>query len=152
VVGATGRRVSRAVHLSCLRDVGGIPERPLQLRTVSLTVLLSRDFRRIAAQLVWSKASGIAGMASFFPPLPHSSPSRLLSPDLLLLPRCLLQGLLGRSSVVHGRGAALAICGRALVSAHPAEFPSLHAVHLGGRVNHPLHGRLGRVLVSQSRY
>ena len=44
---------------------------------------------------------------------------------LLLLPRRLLQGVLGRPAVVRRRRAAQDVSGRAIVSAHPAEHPPL---------------------------
>ena len=55
----------------------------------------------------------------------------LLPLHLLLLPRRLLQGVLGRSAVVRGRRAAQELLGRALVPADPAERPPLLHVHRG---------------------
>ena len=66
----------------------------------------------------------------------------VLPADLLLLPRRVLQGVLGRPAVVHGRRAALELLGRELVSARPAERPSLHALPVARR---PARSSLRRV-------
>ena len=74
------------------------------------------------------KPGDVARVAAVFAGAADPADSRLLPVDLLLLPRRVLQGVLGRSAVVHGRRAALELLGREFVSAHPAERPSLHAV------------------------
>ena len=76
------------------------------LRPVSLAVLLAGDLRRLAAQLVRTEARGVARVAAVLAGAAHPADPGLLPADLLLLPRRVLQGVLGRSAVVHGRRAA----------------------------------------------
>ena len=90
-------------------------------------------FGDVAAQLVRTEAGGVAGVAAVFAGAADPADPGVLPADLLLLPRRLLQGVLGRSAVLHRRRAALELLGRELVSAHPAERPSLHAVPVGRR-------------------
>ena len=90
-------------------------------------------FGVVSAQLVRPEARGVAGVAAVFAGAADPADPGALPADLLLLPRRVLQGVLGRSAVVHGRRAALELLGRELVSAHPAERPSLHAVPVGRR-------------------
>src|SRR5262245_50618697 len=60
----------------------------------------------------------------------HSSVSRALPLHLLLLPRRLLQRLLGRPAVVRRRRAARQeLLGRALAAPGPAERPPLLCLH-----------------------
>ena len=72
-------------------------------------------------------------------PIPGAVPA-----DLLLLPRRVLQGVLGRPAVVHRRRAATRLPGRALVSAHPAERSPLHAVPVGRGAPDSLRWTCGR--------
>ncbi len=81
------------------------------------------------AQLARTPAGRVASLASVLAGAAHPADSRALPADVLLLPRRLLQGVLGGSPVVHRRRAAVHVLGRELVSAHPPELPSLHAVH-----------------------
>src|SRR6202040_1436217 len=66
---------------------------------------------------------------------------------LLLLSRRLLQGFLGRPAGVHGRRAAEALPGRALLPADPAEHPPLLPLPVADPPGHPLARRLGRAVV-----
>ena len=66
VVDPAPRRVPRLVDLPRLLDVGGVPGRPLHVRPVPLAVLLSGNFRHVAAQLVRSEAGGVARVAAVF--------------------------------------------------------------------------------------
>src|SRR5215472_10724810 len=95
-----------------LHDVGCFPRKELLLGTVSFSVLLARNFRRIPACVVWADACVVAGVAALFAGPVDPSISRPVSLDVLLLPRCLLQGVLGGPAVVHGRGAAQILPGR----------------------------------------
>ena len=67
------------------------------------------------------KPAALAGLAAVLAGAAHPAVSRPLPLHLLLLPRRLLQGVLGRSAVVRRRRAAQELLRRALVSAHPAE-------------------------------
>ena len=89
-----------------LRDVGGVPGQPLHVRPVPLAVLFAGAVRRLAAQLVRAEAGWWPAWLPFSPallilPIPGSVPLHLL-----LLPRRLLQGVLGRSAVLRRRRAA----------------------------------------------
>ena len=126
----------RTLDLHRLRHLGGVSGRALHVRTVPLAVLFSGDLRRFAAQLVRAATGGLARMAAVFaraadPPDPWPLPA-----DLLLLPRRLLQGVLGGSAVLHGGRAEVDVLGREFVSPHPAEHPSLHAVPLARGARH----------------
>src|SRR5215467_811395 len=88
----------RSWIVCCLYDVGRFPREKLLFGTISFTVLLAGTFRRIAARVV-------AGMAALFAGAANPSISRPLSTHVLLLPRRLLQSVLGGPSVVRGWGA-----------------------------------------------
>src|SRR3954470_4948731 len=81
----------------------------------------------------------------------HTSDPRPLPPDLVLLPRGVLQGVLDGSAVVHGRRAAKELLGRTLVPARHAERPSLHAVPVARRAGDPLVRRAQRIPVRRPR-
>ena len=80
-----------------LLDLGGIPRRPLCLRQLFVAVLFAGDFWIFAARYFWRSTGVVAGLASFFAGFPNFVGARWISFYLLLLSRCLLQGLLGRS-------------------------------------------------------
>src|SRR5437667_1455678 len=63
LVDSAARRVPRTVDLHLLLDVGGVPGRSLQLRTVSLALLFSGNIRKLTAQLVWSETGVLARVA-----------------------------------------------------------------------------------------
>ena len=71
------------------------------------------------------KPACVAGWLPFSPALLILPIPGVLPAHLLLLPRRVLQGVLGRPAVVHRRRAAQELLGRELVSADPAERPSL---------------------------
>src|SRR5438105_14817121 len=95
VVDSAARRLRCAVRVSRLRDLGGIPERALPIRQLSLAVLLAASFRRRCGQLVRAKANMVARAASVFTGAHHPAVSSRLQSNLLLLPRSLLHVLLG---------------------------------------------------------
>src|SRR5688572_4443720 len=106
VVGTAGDRPRCSYRFPYLRDVGGVPERQLQLRPIPVAILLAGDLRRSGPCVVRSAAGLVAGLAPVLarpdhPPLPGA-----LSVHLLLLPRRLLQGLLGRPSGMYRRRAS----------------------------------------------
>ena len=57
-------RLPGALGLHRLRDVGGVPGRPLHVRPVPLAVLLAGALRRLAARLVRAEAGLVAGVAA----------------------------------------------------------------------------------------
>ena len=88
----------------------------LFLGTVLLAFLLSRNLRRFAARLVWSQARLVAPVVAFFAGTPDPLGARPVPRHLLLLPRRVLQGLLGRPALLHR--------GRAAQDATSASIPS----------------------------
>ena len=76
-----------------------------------LAILLAGNFWRFAAQLVWAEADLVAGLANFFSGATRSLGAGRISAHLLLLPRRLLQSLLGRSAGMHRRRAAQNLSG-----------------------------------------
>ena len=71
------------------------------------------------------QAGLVAGVAAVLAGADHPAVPGLLPLHLLLLPRRVLQGVLGRPAVVRRRRAAHVYLGRALVPADPAERPPL---------------------------
>src|SRR6185503_2681094 len=116
--------LSRIRRVSGVRHVGGLSERLLYLRSLHLPFLLTRDLRQLPTRVVGWETALVSKLSPFFAGAANSLDTRRLPPYLLLLPRCLLQVILGRStSVCRGR-AAQDIFGRTKFSADPAEFPS----------------------------
>src|SRR5689334_4161507 len=97
MVAAATRRLHDSERFRRVRHVGGVPERALHVRALSLALLLARDLRRFAPRLVWAEAVLVAGVRSLFAGADHPALSGLVPLHLLLLSRRLLQGLLGRS-------------------------------------------------------
>src|SRR6185295_18693843 len=85
MVGHAGHRFSRLVRVHRLRDVGGLSERALSLRTISLADVLARAFRLVAAQLVRSEARVVARCTPLLAYVSHHRRPARLSPHLLLL-------------------------------------------------------------------
>src|SRR5262249_46141935 len=104
----------------------------------------------VTAQLVWSEAGELAWLAAVFSRAVHPADSRSLPADLLLLSRGVLQSVLGRSTVVHGRRAAIELPGREFISAPSAELPSLRAVSLARSPADSVRGRLEGAVVHGS--
>src|SRR5262245_13555898 len=96
VVGSAAVDLPRAVVLPRLRHLGGLPERALHVRQLSVAVLLAGDLGRLAARVLRAQARVVPGLAAVLAgALDPALPCRL-SLHLLLLPRRLLQGVLGR--------------------------------------------------------
>src|SRR5262245_11660864 len=64
LVAPAARCVPGDLDVHRVRDLGGVPRRALRLRTLSLTVLLPGNLRRITAQLVRSSSGGVAVVAA----------------------------------------------------------------------------------------
>src|SRR5262249_51049268 len=109
VVGCTARRVSWSRYVPRVFNLGGLSKRELHVRTVSVAVLRARSLGvtgqcgRSGACLVRRQARLVPRVAPVLPGPVHSSVSRTFPPDLLLLPRRVLQGVLGGSAVVCRR-------------------------------------------------
>ena len=89
------------------------------------------------------------GFMPFSPAMLDPAVPRQLPLHLLLLPRGLLQGVLGRSAVVLGRRAAQGLPRRELVSADPAEHSPLLPLHRA-RLHRPVVlGRLAGTVVRE---
>ena len=115
-------------RVCCLFDLGGVPGAKLLFRPLSFAVLFAGDFWRVAAQLVRPETALVAGLAPFFSGASRPLGAGRFSAHLLLLPRRLLQGFLGRSTGLHCRRAAQHLSRRAFVPAHHAECASLFSL------------------------
>src|SRR5262249_24572823 len=85
-----------------LHHVGGAAGHALRLRQLPLAVLLSASLWRRSARLVRPQAGLVAGLADLHPGPAHSLGARRVPTHLLLLPRRLLQRLLGRPAILPG--------------------------------------------------
>jgi hypothetical protein len=99
VVDAAALRISRAFSLCSLLDLGRISGSSLLVRSkrfrVSFTDLLTRAFRRFAARDFWSQTRLVALVAVILARFSRALGAGWVSPDVLLLPRRLLQSVLG---------------------------------------------------------
>src|SRR5467141_1625161 len=121
LVGRTVARLRRPLGLRGLRHLGRAAGRSLHLRAVSVAVLFARAVRRFSAQLVRAQAVVVAGLAALLARVARPLGARRLPADLLLLPRRLLQVVLGRPALVRGGRAARAVPRRSLAAARPPE-------------------------------
>src|SRR4029079_17074900 len=119
----SGSRFHDPVGLRGLRDLGSVPERALHVRPLPVAVLLAGDLRRLAACVVRPKAGLLAVVAALFAGADHPALPGTLPVHLLLLPRRVLQGVLGRPAVLRRRRAPRVVSGGALVPAARAERP-----------------------------
>ena len=88
-------RFPRPWNLRRLLDVGGISGSALLFWQLHLAVLLAGDCRFLAAQLVWTETDLVAGLAFVFTGTPDFVGTGRISSHVLLLPRRVLQSLLG---------------------------------------------------------
>src|SRR5229473_7736593 len=96
LVGAAGRCFSRTLRVHCLLHLGGAARPALPVRSVPFAILLAGIDRRSLVRLVRSKAGldareGHGGGA-------HPVGPRRIPCDVLLLPRSVLQSVLGGPS------------------------------------------------------
>ncbi len=87
--------------------------------------LFSRNLRQFPARPVRSEAGMVSEFSALLSGASHSMDPGPLPADVLLLPRRILQVVLGRSSGVCGKRAAQELSRRTKLSADSAEFPSL---------------------------
>src|SRR3954469_3415781 len=106
MVAAATRRFSDPWRLRRLRDVGGIPECALHVRSLPVAVLFAGDFRRSKDGVVWREARVVAGASAVLAGVDHSAVSGTVPLHVLLLSRRVLQGILGRSPELRCRRAA----------------------------------------------
>ncbi len=103
LVGATAARLSRIIGFYRLFDVGGVSGQELFRRQLHLAVLFAGNFRRFATQLVRTQTWLVARLAPVLTCAFGSLGARWISRYLLLLPRRVLQSVLGRSAGMHCR-------------------------------------------------
>src|SRR5688572_12392957 len=152
MVVAAAADFSGAWHLHCLFHLGGVAGRTLPVRPVPLAVLRARVARRSGTCLVRRETVLVPSLASLLRGYADPVGSRRLSLHVLLLSRRLLQGVLGRSTRLHGGRAAKKLLGRGFVSTdHPERAPLLP---LFGDHIHRLAGlrRMARCLVPRTRW
>ena len=128
MVDPAAARFSRIVDFHRLFHVGGVSGKRLLLWQLHLAFLFAGTFWRFAAQLVWTKAIVVAGLAHLFPRILNSLGARRVSTHLLLLSRRVLQSVLGRSASVHRGRAAQDLLGRTFVPAHHAKCAPLFSL------------------------
>src|SRR6266542_5482944 len=95
LVVATAARFSRLIDFYRLFHVGRFSGGTLFFWQLYLALLFAGDFRLFATQLVWTETRVVARLARFLSCTVGSLGACWISADLLLLPRCVLQGVLG---------------------------------------------------------
>ena len=129
VVGGTARCVPRTFCFLVYTTWAAFQGEHYRIRSVSLAVLRAGVVGRFAARLVRHQPAVVAGIHAVLAGAADPAVPRRLPLHLLLLPRRLLQSVLGGSAVLRRRRAAQGLPGRELVPADPAEHPPLLLVH-----------------------
>src|SRR5262249_29510862 len=102
-------------------------------------------------RLFWAKAGLVAGGFAVFGRFPDPVGAGWVQGYLLLLPRGLLQGILGRPACLCRRRASKAIPWRGVLSIDNSEYPPLFLVSRPGFSSHSGPRRLRGDVVSGSR-
>ena len=95
LVGAAAAGLCRVIDLYRLFHMGRLSGKKLFFWQLHLAVLFPGNFRRFATQLVGAETELVAALAHLFSRTGCSLGACRISPDLLLLPRRVLQSLLG---------------------------------------------------------
>src|SRR5258708_5010002 len=125
LVAFSSPKFSGVRRISYLCPLGGISEQPLHVRSLYLAVLFTRTFRQLPARLVWPEAELVPEFPALLSRTAGSLGTRPVPLDLLLLPRGVLQIVLGRSSSLRGERAPQELSGGTNLSPHYAEFSPL---------------------------
>ena len=154
LVGAAGGDLHRPRELRRLRHLGGVPERALHLRPVPVALLLAGDVRRLAPRAGSGRKPGWwPGWLPFSPGPAHPPVPGALPLHLLLLPRRLLQGVLGGPAHLRrGRAARKSYWGERCFPLDPAERPPLLPLHRAALPRHPGVRRLQGHVVRRPGY
>src|SRR5262245_56053025 len=105
-----------SVRFRRLLDVGGVPGQSLPVWPLPSAVLVPSSVWRLGIWLVRSKARLVACRLAVLGRFPDPVGARWFQGYLLLLPRGLLQGILGRPACLCRRRASKAIPWRAVLS------------------------------------
>src|SRR5690606_3279663 len=153
VVAAIGHHLRRLHGIHPLFDVGRVRGRGLRVGSVSLADVLPAAVRPFDAFLVWRSVP--ARMVARLPALLAGGADPVgaggIPADLLLLPRCLLQGVLGGSAGMRRRRTAQEVPRGALVPARRSERPPLLPLLRTDLHRHPQLRRVAGDVVSCRR-
>ena len=131
VVASARGRLSRAVRFPRVFDVGDVSaHRVRRIRPLPLPDVLAAALRHVPARLVrrTGRSDVVAIGDSVLRGDAGALDARRVSRHLLLLPRRVLQSVLGRSAGLRCRRAPEEIPGRAVVSARHPEHPSVFSL------------------------
>src|SRR6516225_4788384 len=102
MVAFSHRGLSWLWRISRLRELGRFPEQPLHLRSLYLAVLLARAVWQFPARHVWPQTKMVSRLSALFSSSADPLDTRLVPAHVLLLPRRVLQVVLGGSSSLRG--------------------------------------------------
>src|SRR5438132_11778765 len=121
LVVATAARLYRISDVYRLFHVGGVSGYELFRWQLRLAFLFAGNVWRFATQLVWTQARVVARLAHFLSCTVGSLGTRRISCHVLLLLRCILQSILGRSAGELRLWAVQMLLGRGIVYADTTE-------------------------------
>src|SRR5712691_4193625 len=148
MVGAAPAGLSGTGDVRRLLDVGGVSRDVLLQGAVSLALLFAVALRR-AARMVWGEAALVSRLAAVVGGAVDLVGARRISLHLLLLPRRVLQSLLGRSALMRRRRASKILLGREQVPPDLSEHPPVLHVSGAALSRVPRLRRLGGAVVSR---